>query len=115
MKKIDRAKRDVILLKLLCDELKEVKKNLKSYEKDLKKSRKNKDFSEIIEGHSHTVGYFTGYMECLKNVLDCLNSSAEDLINTQIKNAEIEASNKAYLDKIFKDIENGRARTKNKG
>lgn len=112
MKKIDRTKRDVILLKILSDDLKNVEKHLKSYEKDLKESRKKKDFQEIIEGHTHTVGYFTGYKECLKKILEHMNCSAEDLINMLKKNAEIETKNIKYLDKIFKEIKNGRTRKK---
>jgi len=110
MKKgIDRTKRDTILLKVLNERLSYTKKLLKEYESELKKARSKKD-TFLIESHNYTVGYLTGEKVSLEIAIDGLKSSAEDLAKNIEEDKKTEAKNKAYLDKIFKDIFDGKSR-----
>jgi hypothetical protein len=113
--KIDRYKRDVVLNRILNDDLKQAKKALDLQRSSLNQlQKKNPSLQTIDEMSSinHVIGYLTGHIVALERTLNWLNSSAEEL-KTMLKEAkEIDESNKKMMRDLLSNIKKKNNRAK---
>lgn len=105
--KIDRYKRDIVLIKILTEDLKQTNKALKSQRQTLREIEKKNlvlRTSEELASCNHVIGYLTGHKVALERSLAWLNCSAEELITMVKEGQEIEEANKKMFRELLKEI-----------
>lgn len=105
-------KKEKLIIGILTNDLKGIKKTLKNQEEQLNDIRKNgmdKEIHkayhiEIQTGLSYTSGYCTGHIKLAESVIELLEMSGEEIEELIAENKRISAENKKHLDEVFKGI-----------
>lgn len=108
------TKKEELIIGILGENLKSIKKLLKGQEKELKEICKNgidkhthKAYHiDIYTGLSYTVGYCTGLIKTTEEAVDLLGMTDKEIEKLIAENKKISAENKKYLDGIFNEIKN---------
>ena len=105
-------KKEKLIIGILTEDLKGIKKTLKNQEEQLNDIRKNginKEIHkayhiEIQTGLSYTSGYCTGHIKLAESVIGLLGISNKEIEELIADNKRISAENKKYLKEMFDDI-----------
>ncbi len=105
-------KKEKLIIGILTEDLKGIKKTLKNQEEQLSDIRKNginKEIHkayhiEIQTGLSYTSGYCTGHIKLAESVIGLLGMSNKEIEELIADNKRISAENKKYLKEMFDDI-----------
>lgn len=105
-------KKEKLIIGILTEDLKGIKKTLKNQEEQLNDIRKNginKEIHkayhiEIQTGLSYTSGYCTGHIKLAESVIELLGMSSKEIEELIADNKRISAENKKYLKDMFDDI-----------
>jgi len=117
MKKIDRHKRDIILLRILSDDLEQSQKTLKAQRKSLSEIYKKNPALQTVEEISsinHVIGYLTGHIVALERTISWMGFTAEELTQMLKEAKEIEEQNKRMMQELFEDIKKDKKSGKKK-
>src|ERR1017187_9319617 len=105
--------KEILIVKILKEELKDIKKLLKSQEEQIKDIEKNgmdpeihpDNIISIQTGLSYTQGYCTGHIKSVENVLMLLNKKGiKDIKKLIEENKKIDLQNKKYLHDLFENF-----------
>jgi len=100
-----------LIKKILKERLRSVPKMLKEAQSNFDELKNAKFLiknEELMSGLSHQIGYLTALTHELKLTIELLGMDVNEIEELIAKNQKIEAENKAYMKKIFKEISNGR-------
>ena len=106
------TKKEELIVGILKEDLKSIKKLLKEQEKQLNDIRKNgmdpdihKAYrTEIQTGLSYTIGYCTGHIKSVESSVELLGMTDIEIEELIAENKRISAENKKHLDEVFGEL-----------